>query len=143
MSLRAALFALALLVATAGCSNAAEPEGAAPEAPAAPATSKASARLIDVDALKAELPTANVVVDVRTPAEFASGHVPGAINIPLQDLGARSGELSEFKDGEVHLICQSGGRSARAAKLLGGEGYSTVDVKGGTGAWVGKGYATE
>ena len=57
------------------------------------------------------------LVDVRASFEFANGHLPGAINVPLQHLDKRRGEL-EPKDKEIVVYCQSGGRSQVAFEQL-------------------------
>ncbi len=72
------------------------------------------------------------LLDVRTREEFASGHVPGARNIPVQELGARVGELP--KGGDVVVYCRSGARSATAAELLRKHGHDVLDI-GSMGAW--------
>jgi phage shock protein E len=64
-----------------------------------------------------------LVVDVRTPGEFASGHADAAINIPLQNLGQRLDELGA-KDRVIVLYCQSGGRAASALGLLKRAGFT-------------------
>lgn len=77
------------------------------------------------------------LVDVRTPAEFDSLHASGAVNIPLDRLGA-SAIQQHFPEceGPLYVICQSGARSRRAAELLAAEGMdNVVDVLGGTNAW--------
>lgn len=74
-------------------------------------------------------------IDVRTPGEYKGNHQKQFKNIPLNNLAGRTGELD--KDKEVVLICQSGMRSARAAKMLKKQGFEKVtNVKGGMGAWV-------
>ena len=91
-------------------------------------------REIDVDQLE-ELVAAGVsVVDVREPMEFDEAHVPGAVLIPMGQVGARLGELD--KKSPVYLICRSGHRSAVMGELLEAEGFDTVNVAGGTLAWV-------
>ena len=80
----------------------------------------------------AAVPEDAVLVDVREDDEWAAGHAPGAVHIPLGDLPARLGELPE---GEVHVVCRSGGRSARATAWLQQNGVDAVDVAGGMGAW--------
>lgn len=67
-----------------------------------------------------------LLLDVRTPGEFAEGHVEGAINIPVQDLGMRVGEITKGR--EVVVYCRSGGRSAVAAQMLRGRGHAVLDV---------------
>ena len=65
-----------------------------------------------------------VLVDVRSAGEFASGNAPGTINIPLQELGGRLGELP--KSSPVVLCCASGTRSGMAKMLLKKNGYLEV-----------------
>ncbi|WP_404442960.1 rhodanese-like domain-containing protein [Microbacterium marinum] len=77
------------------------------------------------------------VIDVREPDEFASGHVPGARNIPLATVPDHVDELRELED--LHLICQAGGRSARAAAFLEHHGIEATNVDGGTGTWIAEG----
>lgn len=76
---------------------------------------------------------AHQLIDVRTPEEFASGHLPNAINIPLQEMSSRLGEISQ--DEPVVLYCRSGNRSGQAAQLLGEEGFTQVLDLGGIQAW--------
>lgn len=68
-----------------------------------------------------------VVVDVRSPAEFASGHVEGALNLPVDELSARLGELPA--DRTVIVYCRSGARSARAAATLKAAGRKVLDAR--------------
>jgi phage shock protein E len=68
------------------------------------------------------------IVDVRTPDEFRAGAYPGAVNIPVQALAARIGEIP--KDRPVVVYCASGMRSASAAGLLGRAGYDVVNAGG-------------
>jgi rhodanese-related sulfurtransferase len=79
-----------------------------------------------------------VVVDVREVDEFVSGHVPGALNIPLSELLERVGDVPTSP--EVYVICQAGGRSLRACEHLSGlsqfSGTEFVNVAGGTGMWI-------
>jgi rhodanese-related sulfurtransferase len=67
-----------------------------------------------------------VIVDVRTPAEFAQGHVPGAINIPVDQVASRLDELSNAKDKDVVLYCRSGKRAAQAADVLKTNGFNKL-----------------
>ncbi|MDG5472230.1 rhodanese-like domain-containing protein [Jeotgalibacillus sp. ET6] len=76
-------------------------------------------------------------VDVRTPAEFKRGAVPGFRNIPLNELPKRLNELK--KDQEVVVMCQSGMRSMKGSTTLKKNGFSSVtNIKGGMSAWNGK-----
>jgi phage shock protein E len=69
------------------------------------------------------------VVDVRTSEEFADGAYPGALNIPVQELGSRAGEIP--KDKPVVVYCASGARSAFAARVLKANGWKDVLNGGG------------
>ncbi len=76
------------------------------------------------------------LVDVRTPEEFASGHLENAVNINFysDDFKDRINELDKEK--EVYLYCRSGGRSAKAAKDLEAMGFKKVyDLEGGILKW--------
>jgi phage shock protein E len=69
------------------------------------------------------------LVDVRTPGEFAEGSVPGAVNIPLNEVEAR---VKEFQGkGQVVVFCRSGSRSGQAKSILDANGVANV-VNGGT-----------
>lgn len=74
------------------------------------------------------------MIDVREPAEYVDGHVPGATLVPLETLAERSAELPT--DRTVFVICASGNRSLRAVPALAGAGFDAVSVAGGTKAWV-------
>ena len=99
----------------------------APSAPAAPSFDR-------VDGAKAhELVKAGaVLVDVRSPEEFASKHLDGAINVPSADVASH-----DFggKDKAVVLYCQAGHRSEKAAQALAGQGYTHVHLLGAMSAW--------
>lgn len=75
------------------------------------------------------------VIDVREPEEYAGGHLPGAVNIPLGKL-----ELTpDLKTSPLVLVCASGGRSARAASVLESAGHQDVaNLLGGTFRWMGE-----
>lgn len=77
----------------------------------------------------------HVLVDVRTAEEFRGGHLPGAINIPLNVLQQRAREVPRGKP--VVVVCASGNRSVSGAKILAGAGYETVyNLQGGTMRWM-------
>ena len=65
-----------------------------------------------------------ILIDVRTPAEYREGHIPGVANIPLDELEKRLGEIP--KDKKVVLICRTGNRSAQGTKFLRGKGFNNV-----------------
>jgi rhodanese-related sulfurtransferase len=83
-----------------------------------------------------QVPPDAVLLDVREPDEWQAGHIEGALHIPLAQLPLRTGELP---DGELFVVCRSGGRSARAVAWLGQHGYSAVNLDGGMGAWAAAG----
>lgn len=70
------------------------------------------------------------IVDVRTPGEFASGHVPGSVNIPLNEVPQRVAEFKEMSKPLI-LCCQSGGRSGQATQYLKNQGLEDVHNGGG------------
>ncbi len=67
-----------------------------------------------------------VVLDVRTPEEFAAGHVPGAKNIPVDQLPNRLAELAGAKDKEVVVYCRSGRRAETALTTLSTQGFTRL-----------------
>jgi len=74
-----------------------------------------------------------LLLDVRTPDEFAAGHAPDAVLIPVNELEDRLSELDPATP--IVAICRSGVRSQGAAELLVGHGYDVVNLAGGTIAW--------
>jgi rhodanese-related sulfurtransferase len=80
--------------------------------------------------VKKEVPTGPLVIDVRTEEEFAYGAYPGSINIPLDELEDRIGEL-EDKNRKIILYCASGARSAYGLQILKAYGYRNVENGGG------------
>jgi phage shock protein E len=81
--------------------------------------------------VKQKIDAGATIIDVRTPEEFRDGAYPGAINIPVSNLGARLADLSKSKP--VVLYCASGARSASAARALKQAGFSDVVNAGGLG----------
>ncbi len=77
-----------------------------------------------------------VVVDVREPDEFRTGHIPNAINIPLGTLTDRLKDLEKYKTSPILLSCRTSQRSARAATLLSKRGFIAAHIlAGGITAW--------
>ena len=74
-----------------------------------------------------------LLLDVREPDEWAAGHAPGAMHLPLGELGARVDELP--KDRPIVAVCRVGGRSGKAAEALVNAGYDVVNLAGGMRAW--------
>lgn len=80
------------------------------------------------------------VIDVRTPGEYTSGHLPGALNIPLDHIRRAVPELRHAAErGDVLVVCASGARSEKARELLARQGVPTSTLAGGTGAWAAEG----
>jgi phage shock protein E len=123
------IFLIAALLALVAFSARAEPA-------TKPAT-QAAIRTIDVDEFeKLAADSSNVILDVRTPEEFAAGHLAGAVNIDWQaeDFEQKVLALDKKKTYLVH--CASGGRSARACKKLERLAFPSVyNLKGGIAAW--------
>jgi rhodanese-related sulfurtransferase len=120
---------------TAGCAGSESPaaSGAAPAA---------LAREVDPAEAAALQKAGALVLDVREPAEWAQGHVPGATLIPLGELAARTGELP--RDRSIVVICRSGNRSAEGRDILLGAGFASVtSVRGGVTAWAAAGLPLE
>lgn len=126
---------LALLLGAAACQTPAESpapaesgttptQASAPQAPAA-FTNISGAQAKELVAKGAKL------IDVRTPGEFESGHIDGAINIPVQELGGRLAELDKAQATVVY--CASGARSASAMGMLKDAGFAQVYNGGGIG----------
>ena len=69
---------------------------------------------------------APLILDVRTPAEYARGHVPGARNISIDELAQRVAEIADHREQEVIVYCERGPRAARAADLLADAGFVSV-----------------
>jgi rhodanese-related sulfurtransferase len=93
---------------------------------------------ITVDEFAAERED-GITVDVRERGEYAQGHVPGALLVPMGQLASRLGELD--RSGRVHVICASGNRSKAMTDLLVAQGFDAVSVAGGTRAWIDSGRA--
>jgi phage shock protein E len=133
-SLRRSLFACLLLglpglpgllgLGAAGCSRS---DKAAPDRPPASAKDPAAARAL--------IAGGAAVVDVRTAEEFAEDHLANAVNVPIEELAKRVGEVDALvggqKDRPVVVYCASGGRAAKAKQQLEAAGYGRV-VNGGS-----------
>lgn len=81
------------------------------------------------------------VIDVRTPGEYASGHLPGALNIPLDQVRRALPDIRQAAErGEILVVCASGARSEKACELLAERGVPAATPAGGTGAWAAAGH---
>lgn len=80
------------------------------------------------------------VIDVRTPQEFAQGHIKGARLIPVQELGERMSELASLKERQILVYCHSGNRSSIASRMLLKNGFKKIsNLQGGITAWNNRG----
>ncbi|GEK88670.1 rhodanese-like domain-containing protein [Alkalibacterium putridalgicola] len=75
------------------------------------------------------------IIDVRETGEFASGHIPGAVNVPLSEFAQHLDKIDKDKD--YYVLCLSGARSSVACDFLGNNGYTVTNVMGGMSAWRG------
>ena len=90
---------------------------------------------IPVNELTTLVENGSLVIDVREPDEYESGHIPGAVLVPLSTVLTNK---SEFESDEtVYVVCRSGGRSMQACEMLHDVGISNVvNVAGGTMGWI-------
>ena len=126
-------FAVAVVLAGCVAAAAAAEDGALPEAPSmTPAELHA----------RREAGTAPLVIDVRTPEEYASGHIPGAVNIPFRRVAQRI-DAVHAPDG-VALYCMVGPRARKGEAALLAAGYTAVvHLDGGLAAWQQAGFPVE
>jgi phage shock protein E len=139
---------LGLLGVIAACSAVAEspqlqqpPQAAAAQqAAAAPQVAQVSpAALVE---MQAKEDSRLLLLDVRTPEEFAAGHVPGAVNIPYDQLATRLGEIP--RGDEVVLYCHSGRRAGLAVEVLAANGYTRLaHLQGDMQGWQSSGRPVE
>jgi phage shock protein E len=100
--------------------------------------------VISQDTLLNDPPSGVVILDVRTEDEYASGHVPDAVNIPHDQLAARLSELSAETSAPVVVYCERGGRAGAAEGVLLDAGYANVlHLEGDMSAWRAKGLPTQ
>ena len=85
--------------------------------------------------------SAPFILDVRTAEEFAEGHVPGAVNIPVSDLANRAGEIMPYQQEEIVVYCAVGPRAYFVGMLMEKNGFTGVfDLKGHMHEWVSRGH---
>lgn len=75
------------------------------------------------------------VIDVRTPDEYAAGHIPGSLLIPFDEIKVKSDQLPQDKNTEIVVYCRSGRRSAIAADTLISLGYAKIYDLGAVSSW--------
>lgn len=89
-----------------------------------------------ISATAAAATTGRRFIDVRTPAEFETGHIPGSVNVPLDLLRAEAARLADQLPRDSVLVCRSGARAGQAAVALVGAGVTGAEVlDGGILAW--------
>ena len=87
---------------------------------------------VSIDGVPDPLPDGLAVLDVREPAEWAHGHIEGAVHVPLMELPER---LADLPQGQTLVVCKVGGRSAQAVGYLAQQGYDVVNLDGGMLDW--------
>ena len=130
------IFIVVLVIGLGACE--AEKTAAPPMASAQNSTTSAQTVLPDRDPALAHRLVASgaVLVDVRTPEEYAARHIEGAINIPVDAIESRIAEVSKNDTSKpVVVYCHSGNRAGRAKKILTDHGYSQVTNLGGIDDW--------
>jgi len=143
------LTALALTALGLGCSRDRPDETATPPAGAldsgaesvpAPATAEEEAPVGAIAAadLAGRLGTADepVILDVRSPDEYSDGHIPGAINVPYDQIGTHLDSLEAYRDREIVVYCRSGRRAGVAEAALADAGFRhLLDLEGHMQSW--------
>lgn len=127
---RGAVILISLAVAAGACTAYADDSPSRSGAETAVSVS----RVVDGAEARSLVAAGARLIDVRTPEEFASGHIDGAVNIPIDELPARIGELEPSED-PVVIYCRSGRRSAIAATALVDAGFEAVYDLGPMSAW--------
>lgn len=134
------LAALLLPLALLACAPAPKSVPSSESAGAPQAADTATFQTVSVQDLKQAVDAGAYVLDVRTPQEFAQGHIAGAVNLPLGEVAARAGEVPGERP--VYVICRSGSRSAQASGILAARGKDVINVGGGMNEWTAAGYGT-
>jgi phage shock protein E len=110
-------------------------EAVAPAEPAITETNEVAAvsapQVTPAPAAPQNIAAQPVILDVRTPEEYAEGHVVGTFHIPLDQLEARWQELAQYRGQPVVVYCRTGRRSAAAIDLLATKGFSRLENGGG------------
>ncbi len=127
----ALLFVLFLLVVLSACGNSDSPASDSPVSGYTQISSEEATNMMDES-------SDFIILDVRTPEEFQSGHIKDAINIPNEDIG--TDEIAELpdKDQLIFVYCRSGNRSKQAAGKLADLGYTNIIEFGGIIDWTGE-----
>ncbi|HEY9887512.1 MAG TPA: rhodanese-like domain-containing protein [Candidatus Obscuribacterales bacterium] len=95
-------------------------------------------------ASRLEMPQLLLLLDVRSPTEYAAGHIPGAINLPSGELPARVGELQRYTAYEIVVYCEVGVRAGLAERLLAQAGFEKIlTLEGQMQGWRQAGFPLE
>ena len=107
---------------------------------AVPVGQKASYRQITMDEAITVMKESHgyIILDVRTPVEFAEKHIPGAINVPNETIGSEQIPELPDKDQLILVYCRSGNRSKQASEKLAALGYTNIVEFGGINDWPGE-----
>ena len=136
---------LALLPVAAACGDETEASPATAPVTAAATAPQATSPITVVTpaegaALMDQMGSALTVIDVRTPEEFAAGHIAGAVNMDVEG-GQFTSMIAGLDHSTAYMVyCHSGRRSAMAAEAMAQDGFTTVYDLGGLQAWVDAGY---
>lgn len=107
----------------------------------------AKQQITEIDVATAQTRMSNLLLDVREPAEYSAGHLPGAVNIPRGLLEFKIDSHPDFQgrqQADIVVYCQTGGRSALATQVLNQLGYGgAVSMAGGFKAWTESGLSVE
>ncbi len=79
-----------------------------------------------------------IILDVRTAEEFNDSHIPGAVNIPNEEIGTEEIPQLPDKDQKIFVYCRSGNRSKQASEKLAALGYTNIIEFGGINSWPGE-----
>ena len=123
MKCRQLFAALCLALVLAGCSSA--PEGYSQ------VDAETAAQMMEEE-------SDEIVLDVRTPEEYAEAHIPGAINVPNEEIGTEPIAALPDKGQLILVYCRSGNRSKQAAEKLVEQGYTNIVEFGGINNWNGE-----
>lgn len=95
---------------------------------------KAQSNFADPQQVKTLVQEGAMLIDVRSTQEFRNGHLPGAVNIPINEINQRLKEIGKPQT-KIIVYCRSGNRSSRAKALLDKKGFTEVYNLGGIGRW--------
>ena len=134
--LLASLLMFTVLVASCAPATSGTPSGDSTAGPAVETETTTSYQQISPDEAKEMMDDEGaIILDVRTPEEFAEGHIPGAVNLELGTFDQNAAEVIPDKDAILLVYCRSGNRSKTASEILVSMGYTKVYEFGGIIDW--------